>query len=171
MTRATQAPPAGARDDRDNRQGTAAGDTRLSDRVYGAIGALALLLALFFLLKGGSDDGTPPASASNVPALQFVEPAAGAELAQPVAVVFDAGAELAVIDGWWAADGRHVHLTAGGVELMAAAGDVQPLGGTRYRWTLPRLAPGEHVLRLLWSDTAHRPLAEGASAPVSIRVR
>ena len=139
------------------------------DRVYGAIGALAVLLALFFLVRGGAEDGkaAPP---SAPPRLVLIEPAAGAELAQPVTVTFDAGTALAA-DGSDPASGRHVHARAGPSELMAAAGDVRPLGGTRYRWTLPPLPAGTHALRLYWSDAYHRPLAAGASDSVVVRVR
>ena len=139
------------------------------DRVYGAIGAAAVLLALFFAVRGGADDGKA-APRSAPPRLVLIEPAAGAELAQPVTVTFDAGAALAA-DGSDPAAGRHVHVRAGPSELMAGAGDVRPLGGTRYRWTLPPLPAGTHALRLYWSDAYHRPLAAGASDSVVVRVR
>ena len=139
------------------------------DRVYGVVGVAALLLALFFLVRGGAkDDGSARPAA--VPRLVIVEPAAGAEIDQPVTVTFDAGTELAP-DGGDPRAGRHVHVRAGPSELMAAIGDVKPVSGTRYRWTLPRLPAGTHALRLYWSDARHRPLAEGASDSVVVRIR
>ena len=140
------------------------------DRVYGIVAAALAVLALFFLFRGGSADtgADRPAAA---PALTLLEPREGAEVTLPMAVVFDAGTRLVAGPTGWNAAGRHVHLRAGGAELMAAPGDVQPLGGTRYRWTVPALAGGEQTLQLTWSDEQHRPLAEGASRPVRVRVR
>jgi hypothetical protein len=139
------------------------------DRVYGAVGVAAVLLALFFLVRGGAkDDGSARPAA--VPRLVIVDPAAGAEVEQPVTVTFDAGTELAP-DGGDPRAGRHVHVRAGPSELMAAIGDVKPVSGTRYRWTLPRLPAGTHALQLYWSDARHRPLAEGASDSVVVRLR
>ncbi|MBD0319792.1 MAG: hypothetical protein ICV87_05630, partial [Gemmatimonadetes bacterium] len=131
-----------------------------TDRVYGIIAAALVLLALFFLFRGGpSDTGVAPAA--GVPPLSIVEPREGAEVSLPAGVVFDAGTRLEVGPMGWNAGGRHVHLLVGGTELMAGAAEVQPLGGNRYRWTVPSLPQGAQTLRLTWSDEAHRPLAEG----------
>ena len=143
---------------------------RAVDRVYGIVAAALVLLALFYLLRGGPAD-TGPAAAAGVPQLSVVEPRDGAAVSLPAGVVFDAGTRLEVGPMGWNAGGRHVHLLVGGTELMAGAGDVQPLGGTRYRWTVPSLPAGAQTLRLTWSDEAHRPLAEGASRPVKVTVR
>lgn len=154
-------------------QGTSSGEagprSLVSDRVYGAIGAAAVLLALFFLLRGGpSDDGTAgPAAAP--PQLTIVEPAAGAEVASPVTVTFDSGEALEA-DGSARGGTLHVHLKAGPLELMSSPGTLRPAGATRYRWTLA-LEPGEHTLRMYWSGADHQPLGGGASAPVTVRVR
>lgn len=150
-----------------------AGERRVSDRVFGAVGVVLVALGLFFWVlsfgEGGSDTGAGPATA--VPALSILGPAAGAELAQPAAVEFDAGASLTLGPTGWTADGRHLHLFVGGTELMASASDLRQVSGTRYRWTLPRLPAGEATLRLAWSDENHRTIPEGASAPVTVRLR
>jgi hypothetical protein len=147
----------------------AAGGT--ADRVFGIVGGTMLLLAAFFLVRsflpGGSDEGP----AAGAPTLRLLSPAAGAVLEQPAAVDFDAGAPLVLRPAGWAAGELHVHLMAGGTELMAGAGDLAHLGGTRYRWTLPRLPAGETELRLTWSGADHRAVAEGASQPVAVRLR
>lgn len=152
---------------------TAAGERLVSDRVFGAIGGVLLLLGLVFLVRsfgeGGSDTGARPAA--TVPALRILSPAAGAELAQPAAVELDAGTALVAGPTGWTAEGRHLHLFAGGTELMATAAEISHLGGTRYRWALPRLPAGETTLRLAWSDERHRTLPEGASATVPVRLR
>jgi hypothetical protein len=154
-------------------QGAAGGERLVSDRVFGAIGGIFLLLGLVFLVRsfgeGGSDTGLRPAG--TIPALAILTPAAGAEVAQPAAVELDAATALAAGPTGWTADGRHLHLFAGGTELMATAAEITHLGGTRYRWTLPRLPAGETTLRLAWSDERHRTLPEGASPIVPVRLR
>jgi hypothetical protein len=144
---------------------------RTADRVYGIIGAALAVLALFFLLRGGEADTGAAAAPAAAPQITLVEPRDGAEATVPLAVVFDAGVPLVAGPMGWNAAGRHVHLHAGGTELMAGGGDIQPLGGTRYRWTVPSLPRGEQTLRLAWSDEQHRPLDEGASRTVRVRVR
>jgi hypothetical protein len=155
-------------------QDSAGGERLASDRVFGVIGGLLLLLGLVYLVRsflpGGSDTGAGPAVAA-VPALSIVSPSAGAELAQPAAVELDAGTALVAGPTGWTAEGRHLHLFAGGTELMATAAEMQHLGGTRYRWTLPRLPAGETTLRLAWSDERHRTIPEGASPTVPVRLR
>jgi hypothetical protein len=150
-------------------------DGRLvSDRVFGAVGIVLVVLGLFFWIRsfgeGGSDTGAGPAAAA-IPTLAIVSPAAGAQLDQPAAVEFDAGAALVLGPTGWTADGRHLHLFAGGTELMASAAELQHVSGTRYRWTLPRLPAGETTLRLAWSDERHRTIEQGASATVPVRLR
>jgi hypothetical protein len=148
-------------------------ERRVADRVFGALGvALVLAGLVYFALsfrEGGSDTGSGAAAA--IPTLSVLSPAAGAELAQPAAVEFDAGAPLVPGPTGWTADGRHLHLFAGGTELMAASGELRHLGGTRYRWTLPRLPAGETTLRLAWSDESHRTIPQGASPAVPVRLR
>lgn len=143
-----------------------------SDRVFGIVGAAMLLLAgVFFvrsLLPGESDAGAAP---SAVPALAILAPTPGAALDQPAEVVFDAGARLVLGPAGWESYGRHVHLFAGGTEVMARAGDLAPVRGTVYRWTLPRLPSGETTLRLAWSGADHREIEAGATPPVPVRLR
>lgn len=150
-----------------------AGERLVSDRIFGAVGVVLVLLGLFFWVRsltgGASDTGAGPATA--VPVLSVLSPAAGAELAQPASVEFDAGTPLTLGPTGWTAGGRHLHLLVGGTELMASAGDLRSVSGTRYRWTLPTLPPGETTLRLSWSDATHRTIPDGASAPVPVRLR
>jgi hypothetical protein len=137
-----------------------------SDRVYGAIALVMVVLAGYFALRGGPADGAP----APVPTLVIVAPAEGSQPAQPLTVVFDAGAPLRAGASGWSADGRHVHARLGTTELMSGIADIQPEGGTRYRWVLPRLPAGDQVIQLFWSDSAHQPLRAGASAPVHVRL-
>lgn len=155
-------------------QGSERGERLASDRVFGVIGGLLLLLGLVFLVRsflpGGSDTGAGPA-AGEIPRLAILSPAPGAEVVQPLVVELDAGARLALGPTGWTADGRHLHLFAGGTEVMATATDLQPVGGTRYRWTLRRLAADTTTLRLAWSDERHRTIPQGASPAVPVRLR
>lgn len=150
-----------------------AGERRMSDRVFGAVGVAMVLLGVFFWLRsfgeGGSDTGAGRVVA--VPALAILSPAPGAQLDQPAALELDAGSTLVLGPTGWTADGRHLHLFAGGTELMASATDLRHLGGTRYRWTLPALPTGQTTLRLAWSDERHRTIADGASPPVPVRFK
>ena len=138
-----------------------------ADRVFGIVGGAMVLLALVFfvrsLLPGGSDTG--PAA---VPALTILSPAPGSVVPQPAAVEFDAGTPLVLGRTGWEAQGRHVHLFVGPMEVMAAGRDIQPVRGTVYRWTLPRLPEGETTLRLTWSGADHGSLEEGASPTVPV---
>lgn len=146
----------------------------VSDRVFGVIGGVLVLLGLVFLVRsfgeGGSDTGAGPAAGA-IPTLSILSPRPGAEVAQPMTVELDAGAELELGPTGWTAEGRHLHLFAGGTEVMATATELQPAGGTRYRWRLARLSGDTTTLRLAWSDERHRTLQEGASAPVPVRLR
>lgn len=155
-------------------QGADRGEGLVSDRVFGVIGGILLLLGVVFLVRsflpGGSDTGAGPAAGA-IPTLSILSPAAGAQVAQPMVVEFDAGAPLELGPTGWTADGRHLHLFAGGTELMATSTEIEPLGGTRYRWRLQRLAGDTTTLRLAWSDERHRTLSQGASAAVPVRLR
>ena len=151
----------------------AKGERLVADRVFGIVGVILVLLALGFGIRscgeGGSDKGAR--AAAPVPTLAIVAPSPGTELDQPVVVEFDAGAALTLGPTGWTAEGRHLHLFAGGTELMASATELRHLGGTRYRWTLPHLPAGETTLRLAWSDETHRTIPQGASDTVAVRVR
>lgn len=143
--------------------------TLAADRVYAILGIGLVILALFFLVRGGPAD--TGAAQGGAPQLAVVEPREGAEVTLPLGVVFDAGTRLQLGPMGWNAGGRHVHLRVGGTELMAGTADVTPLGANRYRWNVPTLPSGEQTLQLTWSDEAHRAVAEGASRPVRVRIR
>ncbi|HEU4884706.1 MAG TPA: hypothetical protein VFT45_20790 [Longimicrobium sp.] len=155
-------------------QGTEPRERLASDRVFGVIGGVLLLLGLVFLVRsllpGGSDTGAGPAR-SSIPTLAILSPAPGATVVQPMVLELDAGTELALGPTGWTAGGRHLHLFAGGTEVMATVTELQPAGGTRYRWKLHRLHGDTATLRLAWSDERHRTIPDGASAPVPVRLR
>jgi hypothetical protein len=154
-------------------QAEGSGERLVSDRAFGIVGGALVLLGLVFgamsFMEGGSDTGSGPASA--IPQLRIASPAAGASLAQPAAVEFDAGAPLALGPTGWTAGGRHLHLFVGGTELMASASEITAVQGTRYRWALPRLPAGPTTLRMTWSGESHQSIPEGASQTVSVTLR
>jgi hypothetical protein len=152
----------------------AAGEDRQSgstDRVYGIVGVLALVLAavsgIQMLLGGPRDTGA--SSPAAVPPLSIVAPADGSTSTSPVAIVIATTAPLQMGPLGWAADGRHLHLRADSAETMAGNADIAPVGPGRYRWTVP-LGPGEHTLRIYWSGADHQPMQAGASQPVRVRI-
>lgn len=144
---------------------------RRADRAFGIVGGLLVLLGIVFLARwmvvGGSDTG----AAAVPPTLRILSPAPGDTVSQPLVVELDAGATLAMGASGWAAGTHHLHLRIDATELMAGGGDLAPVSGTRYRWTVGRLPAGPVVLRLSWSDAQHRPLMAGASAEVPVVLR
>ena len=154
----------------DPRPDTAPPRATTRDRVFGAVGLIAVALALFFLLRGGEEDTGAAPAPPPPPSITVLEPAPGATVGRQLAVLFDTGEEMQQDPSGWVAGGRyHLHAMIDGAELMAAPGQVQPLGGSRYRWVLP-LTPGEHRIRLQWSGPDHRTLEEGGSPPITVSV-
>lgn len=139
-----------------------------SDRVYGAIAVVAVLAALWFLVRGGPADTS--AAAGRPTRITIEDPRPGADLAQPVTVTVNVRTPLPA-DGADTVGNRHLHVDFGGTMLMPGPGDVRPVSGTTYRWTLPRLPPGAAWLRAYWSDAAHRPISGGTADSVQVRVR
>ena len=142
--------------------------TLIADRIYGAVAVIAILLALFFLVRGGESDTTAVDRATR---LTVEDPRPGATLDQPLVVTFNARTRLRP-DGSDSAATRHVHLRIGATELMPGPGDVLPVSGTTYRWTLQaRLPAGPTWLRLYWSDASHRPIPGAQSDSVAVIIR
>lgn len=134
-----------------------------SDKVYGAVAAVAIVLALWFLVRGGPAD-------TSAPRITIVDPRPGAVLTQPVTVTFDARTPLRA-DGTDTTSNRHVHVDAAGSMFMPGAADVRPVRGTTYCWTLPRLPAGTVWLRAYWSDATHRPVPGATADSVRVEIR
>ncbi|HEX2092689.1 MAG TPA: hypothetical protein VHG28_09820 [Longimicrobiaceae bacterium] len=136
------------------------------DTVFGVVGGAAVFLALLFALLGRADtgaEGPPP------PPVTVLRPAAREIFSGPVTLEFRTPEELRPGAGGWLAGGRyHLHALVDGTERMPGPGDVQPLGGNRYRWVLPALPPGEHRVRLRWAGPDHVPLQAGGSSPFTV---
>ncbi len=158
MTEQTAAPPAPP----------ASAPRTTRDVVYGLVGGAAVFLALVFALVGGEADG---AAAGAPPEVTVLEPESGSIFSGRVTLVFRTPEEMVrTADGWQTGGSFHLHALVDGTELMAAPGEVQPLGGGRYRWTLPALPAGEHRLRLTWAGPDHRTFQQGGSSPFTVVV-
>lgn len=104
-----------------------------------------------------------------IPTIALEAPSAGAVVDSPLVVRFRTSRLLKAPEGW--RSGRmHLHADVDGVEVMPAAADIQRLDDGSYAWALPLLAPGQHRLRLRWSDPQHQPVEEGATEEIVFRV-
>lgn len=141
----------------------------LSDRLLGSVGVGMMVLAAVMLIRGGETDGGARPVAGP-PAIELLHPLPGASVAGPLAVLFRLDGELVRQPSGWGVDGLHLHLQLDALELMPAAADVEAVPGGAFRWTVGRLEPGPHDVRLFWSDAAHRPVEGGESRTVEIEV-
>lgn len=134
------------------------------------IGAAIVLLAvaavagvaLWIFGSAGAGDGAP---------ITVLRPAEGAEVSDPVEVIFATEAPLRLTPRGWMAGDLHLHASFGGLELMPGAADIEAVGTGRFRWLLPARDPGPDTLRLYWSDQSHRPVVEGGSPAVPVEVK
>jgi hypothetical protein len=145
------------------------GGRTIPDLVLGALGVGMMMLALVVLIQGGEEDaGSRPLPAP--PAVALLEPAPGAAVGGPLSIVFRVEGELVQQPAGWGIGGFHLHLRLDDLELMPSRSDVEALRAGSYRWTVGRLEPGSHRLRLFWSDSGHQPVAGGESELVEIVV-
>lgn len=86
------------------------------------------------------------------------------------AVVFAVDRPLRRTPQGWSVGPWHLHLALNSTILMPGPRDLVPLGGGRYRWPLPPLPPGRYWVRLVWSDSLHRTVSDGASAAARLVV-
>lgn len=135
-------------------------------------GTVLLGLLLFgFAFWANSAAQRVGGSTGSLPELLILEPVGGSALAGRVPLVFQVEADLRRAPAGWSAGSAHLHAAVNGQELMPGATEIEILSRNLYRWTLPALPTGEHTVRLFWSDARHRPIEDGASAPLRIRVR
>ncbi len=150
--------------------GSESSGSSLRDRVLGIVGGAMLVAALAVLVAGApGDDGQ---AIAGVPApLVLVSPVDGDAVSGPVELVFTAsGADLAPNPTGWGAEGFHVHAELDGVERMPAMADIRRTDD-RYAWMLADPPAGEITVRLLWSDSRHRPVPDGASEAVTVTIQ
>lgn len=130
-----------------------------------------VLAAIVLLLAGGERDTGAERVPSAAPVLELLRPVSGASVEGPLRIEFRLPVPLELApDGWGAAD-LHLHLELDGREYMPSPRDIQPLGGSEYRWSMPALPAGEHTLRLFWAGPDHAAMEEGASERVTVSAR
>jgi hypothetical protein len=128
-----------------------------------------VVAALLLLLFGGEGD-TGGAADLAAPTIEVIEPAPGATLESVLEVRFRSEASLGRMPGGWGTGGLHLHAEIGGRELMPGASDIRRLPDGSYSWSVARPGAGEHTFRLFWSDASHRPLSQGATEPITVRM-
>jgi hypothetical protein len=141
-------------------------DPGLVPAVIGFILAGVGILALGLWL--GLRERTPA-----TPQLTLVAPTASEAVDGPVYLLFDVDrSRMRIGPGGWGIGQLHVHAWVNGREIMPAAADIELVGNpSRYRWTLGVLPPGEHTVRVGWSDVRHREVEAGSSEVVHFTVR
>ncbi len=143
----------------------------VTSTVVGILMVGITVLVLGFWVDARRGAGAGAGNPVGPPQIVLVEPEAGAVVGSRVPVLFEVPAQLRPGPGGWQTGRLHIHATVDGRELMPGREDIERVGASRYRWTLPPLQPGAYTLQLFWSDPAHRPIEEGASATVSVEVR
>lgn len=133
-----------------------------------AIGILLTCVLLFLL---GYLARKRSADQRDVPQLQIVDPHTNTVVNAPVALRFTSTQNLALQQTGWGYGGLHLHAWLNDVQHMPAATDIIRAADGSYAWTLPQSQPGPaQTLRLGWADSAHRPIAAGASPAIVITV-
>jgi hypothetical protein len=127
--------------------------------------------AVVLLIFGGEGDTGGDATPGTIPTLELVYPAPNATVENPLELRFRSDATLTAMPGGWGVRGLHLHAEIDGVEFMPSAADLRRLQDGSYQWALGRLQPGTRTLRIFWSDSAHRPLTEGATPHIRIQLR
>lgn len=133
--------------------------------IIGFLIAGAVLLGASFFVSTLDD-----ASLGDVPPLTILSPAPGDSVSNPVSVTFRTTAALRLDPAMgWSADDLHLHVMAGGVEIMPAAADIV-VTDTAFTWRLPTLDRGTQSLYLTWAGRNHGNL-RGQTDTVLVHVR
>ncbi|MQA90770.1 MAG: hypothetical protein GEU90_11105 [Gemmatimonas sp.] len=149
-------------------RGTATGRT-IPDRVLGAIGIGMFLAAVWLLLFGGPPDGLSNDGAP--PQLQLLAPSRGDTVPAPIGLQFSSPVPLTNQPGGWGAKGFHLHAEIDGREWMPGPSDIRRQADGSYAWAVAKLSPGDHSLRIVWSDADHMPVTGGGTKQAPIVVR
>jgi hypothetical protein len=152
--------------------GTAAvGGGTLYDRALGLVGGAMLLAALVLFVFGGRGDGGGTSVGAGPAQLALSAPGNGAVVSTPLRLTFrTAGAALTSTPTGWGVDGHHVHAEINGQEVMPGQKDISRAADDSYVWVLPESPRGDVSVRLVWSDSRHRAVVDGATERIWIRV-
>ena len=132
--------------------------------IIGFLVAGAAILGASFFVSIRSETGY-----DDVPPVRIVAPASGDTVTNPVTITFRTPGRLHLDPGMgWVAGDLHLHVMAGGVEIMPAAADIVP-GDSLFTWKLPTLATGTIPLYLTWAGRHHGNL-RGVADTVRVHV-
>lgn len=138
------------------------------DRMFGVLAGVMIALALYLLVNSLVQ---PDTVADAPPRVDLVTPSDGDTVAVPLTIRLRSEAPLSIQPGGWGVNGYHLHVKIADLELMAGPTDVRPFSSGEYLWEVPAVPSGPTTVRLFWADSAHRPVAAGASEVVSVVVR
>lgn len=110
----------------------------------------------------GADAMTTASGApERLPPLKILMPEDGATVSTHLAVVFQTPADLSKMTMSESVQGAHLHIDAPDVSIMPSQEQLIRLGNNRYLFLFDLPAkPGSNTLRLYWSDSQHRTIAE-----------
>jgi hypothetical protein len=98
---------------------------------------------------------------AQLPPLKILMPGNGATVGTHLAVVFQTPADLSKMTMGAPTPGAHLHIDAQDVSLMPSPEQFVRLGEDRYLFLFDLPAkPGKNTLRIYWSDSQHRTIAE-----------
>lgn len=99
--------------------------------------------------------------AQDLPTLRILSPKDGDRVGRTISIEFETPADLSRMTMSAKEIGAHLHIDMDVISLMPMQADLKPLGGNRYRYTFDLPAkPGKRVIRVYWSDAAHRTIEE-----------
>jgi methionine-rich copper-binding protein CopC len=112
--------------------------------------------------------------AMNLPRLKVISPASGELMTGPVKVVLETPADMErmSMDGDHmngSSPVRHLHVDIGQRMNMLTMKNLRKVGTQRYEFTVGKVAPGKHTIRVYWADAKHKPL--GTVHVVTITVK
>ena len=119
-------------------------------------------------------------TSSSLPPLQLVAPMDHGSVKNPVAVVVETPGDIKklTMDGglmsgmgsMGAGDaGVHLHILVDGATSMPSSDQLKALGNHRYEYTLARLSPGAHTVKVFWADSkTHQPVGAVHAATCTV---
>lgn len=113
---------------------------------------------------------TPAGATATLPPLRLIAPAGHAQVKNPVAVVIETSADISQVtmgssmssmSGMGSGHSTapvHLHILVDGTAYMPAADQMTKIGPSRYQYSLPKLAPGAHTMKVFWAENkTHAP--------------
>jgi hypothetical protein len=138
-------------------------------RIFGFVSVAFVLGALVVLILALQVERVD-LDAIDVPPLTLLEPREGAVVQGPIEFTFEVDGQFRPGPDGWGVGPLHIHMVQGRREYMPRFDDTRQVAPSRYVWTMPPFAEGEHTFRLVWATDTHGAIRDGASEPVTLRV-